>query len=267
MYKGRLFTRERITESGDRLEVEIYPVFQPAGKRRKKCNPSSEVQQRLNEKNSVLAAIRIAEANFGVGDLMIHLTYEREPETPEEAKRLLRNYLARVKRRYAKEGKELKYMVRTEKGKKSGRLHHHLYITGGISRDEAEDMWREGTANARRIQPAKDGLAGLTAYVAGSGKADQRVSRRRWSCSKNCVRPTVTERDGKMSVARADEIGEAAEKGLGANWFEADYPGYTVVSIEGVKNQFNRGWYTHVVMRRKQGGRPDGEKPEKKKRE
>lgn len=249
-YSGRLFTRERIIVSGDRMEVSVFPVFQKPGQRRAKSRPSSEIQAKLNEKNSIHSAIRVAEANFHQGDYALHLTYEEEPETMADARRMLDNFLKRLRRLYRKAGVELKYMKRTEKGKKAGRVHHHLYITGGVDRDRIEELWGQGRCNSRRLQFGKDGIEGLTAYIAGEGKP--RDTYRRWSCSRNCVRPEPEEYDGRMDNEAADDLGEAASMGLGYNVFESLYPGWECVHCEGVKNETNKGWYTYAVLRRRE---------------
>ena len=52
MYKGRYFVRQTMYVCGDYMDADIYPVYQPAGKRRKKCRPTSKIQERLNQKNA-----------------------------------------------------------------------------------------------------------------------------------------------------------------------------------------------------------------------
>ncbi len=251
-YQGRHFVRERIVVAGDRMEVMVYPVFQPPGVRRSKCHPTREVQARINERNSVNQGVRLAEANFGSGDYALHLTYAVEPKDAAEAQRLLCNFVSRLRRLYKSLGKELKYMKRTERGKTSGRLHHHLFISGGVDRDRIEALWGHGRANTTRIQTGEDGIEGLARYVAGEGKKKETF--RRWSCSRNCVRPEVEEIDGRMDLESAAALGEAAEAGLGYNMFESLYPGWECVSCEGVRNEMNRGWYTYAVLRRRKGG-------------
>ena len=103
-YMGRLFTRERVYICGDYMEANIYPVFQKPGVRRAKSKPTGEVQRKLNEKNSIQQASRIAHANFTERDYALHLTYAKEPESEEEAKRLLCNYLKKLARIYKKAG-------------------------------------------------------------------------------------------------------------------------------------------------------------------
>lgn len=250
-YRGRTFIRERVVTAGDRMEVMVYPVFQPPGVRRKRCRPTREIQRRINERNSINQGIRIAEANFGSDDYALHLTYREEPEGLPAAQRILGNYLARLKRAYAKQGKELRYMKRTETGKKNGRIHHHLFISGGLDRDEIEALWGQGYANTTRIQRSEDeGIEGIARYIAGEGK--KKETYRRWSCSRNCIRPEVAEKDGEMDVETARALGEAAEAGLGYDIFEQMYPGWSCVSCEGIRNESNKGWYTYAVLRRKE---------------
>lgn len=249
-YNGRTFVRERVVVAGNRMEVSVYPVFQPPGVRRGKCHPTKEIQQKINERNSINQGVRLAEANFGSNDYALHLTYAKEPDDLKAAQRVLSNFISRLKRLYARKGKELKYMKRTETGKSSGRLHHHLFISGGVDRDDIEALWGQGRANTTRIQPDKDeGIEGIARYIAGEGK--KKETYRRWSCSRNCIRPEITEKDGEMDVEAADALGEAAEAGLGYDIFESMYPGWICVSCEGIRNESNRGWYTHAVLRRK----------------
>ena len=47
---------------------------------------------------------------------------------PGSCKRI--RYRKKLRRRYKKLGIELKYIKRTERGKESGRVHHHLFLTG-----------------------------------------------------------------------------------------------------------------------------------------
>ena len=263
-YKGRLFTRERVYVTGPRMEVQVYPVFQPPGVRRRRARESSELQKRINERNSISMLTRIAYLNFTEKDLALHLTYRENPGSIEEAERLLNNFIKKVRRRYRKLGVEMKFIKRTERGKTGGHIHHHLFITGGMDRDELEDLWPHGRCNSRRLQFEGDGIDGLAAYIAGSGKNGKngkplRDTYRRWSCSRNCLRPEPEITDGRLDLDSAEELGEAAAQGLGYNIFEQLYPGWECVSCEGIRNETNRGWYTYAVLRRKRpANRPGG---------
>ena len=167
--------RERRYHCGDYLEVAIYPVYRPAGSRCGRAKPTSEGQAKLNYINSQKELVRLLNANFTENDIEVHLTYRDEylPGTKEEADRLLRNYLRRLKRRYNKLGIELKYVYVTEgtgfpeanaesfggsKGSDGKRFHHHVTLSGGLDRDELEILWGFGYANSRRLVSTRTAL-------------------------------------------------------------------------------------------------------------
>ena len=146
-YRGRFFMRQRVWVHGDYVDADVYPVFQAPGQRRKKCRPTREIQEKINQRDAVEKFKRIANLNFRDG-YELDLTV-REPMDLQEAVVLLRAYLRRIRRRYRKAGAELKYMYVQERGKINGRAHFHMLISGGMSRDDLEDAWGLGTANCK----------------------------------------------------------------------------------------------------------------------
>ena len=162
MYRGRTFNRERVYVCGDYLDGDIYPVFQKPGERRKRCRPTSEIQKKLNQRNAAKRLTRIVHMNFTSRDLALHLTYDpaHTPESAEDALRIVQNYLRALKRRYRKLGLELKYILSTEYGGRSGRVHHHLIVNAGLDRhagsamgarlcqQQAPAIWRRGRERA-----------------------------------------------------------------------------------------------------------------------
>lgn len=241
--------REKRYYCGEYLDVYIYPVFEQ-GKRRSgkrvKRGPSSEAQQKLNQRHREEKLTRIFHANFTPEDLEIHLTYEEQPETDEEAKRNLTNFLRKVRRLRKKQGLgPLKYIAVTERGKKSGRYHHHVTINGGIDRDTLEMMWRHGRANSRRLQFSETGLAGLAHYIVKSpigGKA--------WNASKNLIDPEPKTRDGRISARKARELAAEASNPLE---FERLYPGYLLADMGAFHNDVNGGSYINARFYKKDG--------------
>ena len=85
MYTGRTFNRESVYVCGDYMDGDIYPVFQAPGKRRSRCKPTSEIQQKLNQKNAEKKLTRLVHSNFTEDDIALHLTYRpgEEPQTEE----------------------------------------------------------------------------------------------------------------------------------------------------------------------------------------
>ena len=78
------FMREKVIHCGkDYLSPEIFPYTgtqQQAvkGKRGKKKKVSEPKQKNLNDKRAKRYFIQLANANFGEGDLAVHLTYAPE---------------------------------------------------------------------------------------------------------------------------------------------------------------------------------------------
>ena len=251
MYRGRTFTRETVYVAGEHIDGDVYPVFQAPGKRRAKCRPTSAIQERLNQKNAEKKLARLIHTNFTERDLTLHLTYRPEelPEDEETAKKDVRNYLRRVKRLYKKAGIELRYIYITERGLRSGRVHHHLILSGGADRDELEKIWGKGYANSHRLQ-LDEGAEPLANYVSKQRRTAERVTYRRWTGSRNLSQPEIVQRDGALNQDDVILAAEMIEEGRGEAWLEERYPGYRCVSCEVERNVINRGIYIRYEMRR-----------------
>ena len=100
--------------------------------------PTTEIQQRLNQRHTEGRLRRLLHTNFTPSDLFATLTFDDAnlPASVEDAQRLLQNFLRRVKRRYGKLGIDPKYIYVLEYGTKHNRLHIHLVISGGLNKDE-----------------------------------------------------------------------------------------------------------------------------------
>ena len=246
-YRGRFFIRQRVWRCGAYAEVELFPVFQPPGKRRSKCRPSRECQQRINQRNAERKLARLLRANFSEGDLEVDLTYAR-PESAEGAVRDLKKWLKELRKIYRAAGTELRYVYTVEQGKKSGRVHFHLVLNsaGVIARDDLEELWDHGYANARRLRMDESGLSGLSGYVAKQGKTRKPsdIGKRRWSCSRNLVRPAAEVKDGAVSMGEVMQLAD----GIDRRNLEAVIEGMTLVEAEAWRNRVNRGLYIRLEM-------------------
>lgn len=248
MYQGRYFTRSRVNVCGEFMDGDIYPVYQPAGKRRKRCNPTKEIQSKLNQRNAEKKLTRLAHLNFTENDLALHLTYRdgEKPETIEEAERILDNYIRCLRRKYTKAGLVLKYIRATERGGKNGRIHHHLIVSGGLDRDLLEETWGRGYANSKRLQFDEHGITGLAHYV-----AKDRVTFKRWSGSRNLIKPEPVVKDNEYNMGDVEDIVDLIEtKNIWA-YFEERYPEYELIDAKYTQNGVNRGYYIHFEMRRR----------------
>ena len=133
-------TRTKTIRAGDSLEVESFPIVyvSDGAKRERKTRKSGKSQQMLNRINAEKKFRRLVENNFTSGDWVAHPTYDygfidrgfcnvndtikasREagyPMDDEEAVRVMRNFIRRLKKRVQQKGgdpKQLKYVYVVE---------------------------------------------------------------------------------------------------------------------------------------------------------
>lgn len=251
MYKGKTFMRMQKVRCGEYLEVDIYPVFQRPGVRRSRSKPTRAVQKRLNQKNAERKLMRLLRLNFSSADVALHLTYGTPPATEEEGARDLRNFLRRVKRLRQKQGLgEMRYITHTERGEKSGRIHHHVILTGGIDRDTLEQLWGKGYANTKRLRAQEDGLRSLSKYLCKTP-----LFFKRYSTSRNLRRPQPQTEDGIISIGDARCLAQEIMTGAGHSWLDSLYPGWEVTALEASENTVNGGVYIQIELRQKQKSR------------
>lgn len=232
--------REKRFYCGMFLDVQIFPTYTQARSRGKRSKPTSAAQAKLNQRHREEKLVRLLHANFTPDDLEIHLTYQQQPESSEEAQRLLRNYIRRVQRARKKQGlPPLKYIAVTEKGSKNGRYHHHVTLSGGMDRDELEGLWGLGYANSRRLQFTENGLAGLARYIIKNP-----ICSKAWNSSKILIDPELVVRDGRISGRRAEELARDTTNNAE---HEKLYPGYFLAEACAWHNDVYGG--TYIIAR------------------
>lgn len=249
---GKFAIREQRFEYGEYLEVNIYPVFRTPRQTKRSITrkPSREVQQVLNRRNRSCEVNRVICANFTNEDLYITVTWKGDPPTEAEFRRELENALKRMGRALAKKGKKLKWVKTVEPGKKSGRPHAHLVITGGLAPQEIQQLWGKGYVDCKPLMFDKNGVTGLARYFtklsrneAGDGK-----KKKSWSCSRNCVRPQPKTNDYKYSKKRAREIAQEQDN---CRVLDKLYPEYICDSCEEFYSDDTGFFYLHLRFYRK----------------
>lgn len=254
---GSMGYRTRTIKAGTRLEAEVYPIFgrsQEQTARREKQNITRERQQQLNTKRAKRRLVLLMEANFCYDrDIHVTLTYAGSEPDMKRCRKDVRNFLNRVKRQREKRGlEELKYIY-TIGHDRDQRIHVHMVMNGGISRDELEKMWGKGYANTIRLQAQGGGLQGMANYLYRQNEKardnGEREGCHMWSGSRNLKKPKEHVSDSKMSNRKVKMI--AQHFGTAAHEIMAKvYPGY---SLEHVQVQFSDvvdGVYIRCVMRK-----------------
>lgn len=243
----RCLYREKIHKCGEFLEVDIFPVFEYQRGRSKKRKPTTETQQRLNQRNAEKKLTRLLNTNFTKHDIRFDLTYSDEnyPETPENAQRQMQNFLRRVKRYRAKHNlPELKYVAVTEVGKENGRLHHHIVMSGGVDINTLAEIWGKGYTTAKPLQFDEFGITGIAVYLVKSP-----ILGKRWSASRNLEQPKTSERDGRIPQYKIREFGNSGNDNRAE--LERLYEGYTLADCKPYYNEINGGYYITVRMYKK----------------
>lgn len=260
-----MFIREKKIQCGSYYaEVDIIPRTIDAertakrGRRSRKQRESAPKQKNLNDKNAKRYLIQLGNGNFGAGDLHVSCTYSNEylPETVEQAEREVKNFLRRIEYRRNKSGlSALKYILVTEykkdeAGKFIKRIHHHIIMNGGLSRDEVESIWSKqvkgqgrqslGFVNADRIQPNKNGIEALCRYITKDPQG-----KKRWSSSRNLKRPVSRTNDFRYSLVRVKKM--AADPAYGKLMLEKMYPKYEISKVESKYYELT-GWHIYVKM-------------------
>lgn len=145
------------------LEARIYPSYPRLSDMPKtKKRPSSKAQRNLNDKNARRYLIRLANINFGKGDLWCTFGWndDKLPADEERARKDIKNFIAKINYRRKRKGLEnIKYIyVLAFDG--YVRPHFHILMTGdGMDRDELESLWKKcDRPNTRRISPNDDFL-------------------------------------------------------------------------------------------------------------
>lgn len=234
--------REHIYYTGQYAEVEVFPVFPKPRSRKQKFRPTSEAQELINQSTAERKLARLIHTNFTNDDYSIGLTYSQlyEPATFGQVKKDIKNFLRRLKRKYRKLGIELKYLYSVEH---AGRFHIHAIMNNGLSREEIEECWGMGFANADRLEFSEFGVTDLAKYV-----QKQHYAYRRWVSSRNLVQPTEREHYIKPSLSK-----DYAENWNTQSFIERNFPDYYLVIDESTcyTNTTNGFDYIRIFLCRK----------------
>lgn len=246
------------------LESMVYPSFKvkadmPKTKKKRETSPS---QSNLNDKNARRYLIRLANINFGKGDIWATFGWNNGllPETYEDAKKDVVNFIRRINRKRKKMGLDNAKYIYIIAFEEYTRPHFHLLISGGIDRDELEKMWGKcDRPNTRNISPDENFLiTGLATYITQNPHGTKR-----WCPSKNLKKPDEPKRSySKFRKAKVEKM--AFDNSMLQAEMEKAYPGFTFLDAEVKHNGVNAAFYIYARMVKK-GEKPKG-KPQKRKR-
>lgn len=166
-------------------------------------NVTSDAQMLANMRKDTWELTIRMNASFTPRDHHFIFTYDDDhlPSDVDQAKRDRSNLIDRIRRLYRKNGKEPKYIICTGFGDK-GRLHHHMVLSGEVSKKDVKALWKGGNATAKRLWDSRE-YSKLAAYFAKHrrGWQKRRAEGRMYVCSRNIERPPTV----KYIVRRSDK--------------------------------------------------------------
>lgn len=218
--------------------------------RGKKINLSSADQVRRNRNRAARTFLQKVHTNFTANDMYLTLTYDlmHRPEDTKAAKRDFHNFIRRINRRRKKLGlKPVQYMGTLER--KGENYHFHMIISGGLDRDELENIWGKGLSNASRLRiNDQELMQKLCKYILKEAR-DKEKYENTYICSRNLKNPVVKKNDWAFSHKKLNEL--AGMTDCREIW-EAMYPKYEFIEAMSTYNDMT-GWHVTVKMRKKEG--------------
>ena len=140
LYRTSTIKCKNIKSGKEIAEVMIYPSFynradMPHTKKKRETKPS---QRNLNDKNARRYVIRLANINFGSGDIWATFGWDDRyiPEDIERAKKDVTNFIKRVNRKRKKRGFDNMKYIYVLAVDDYTRPHFHILMSGdGVDRD------------------------------------------------------------------------------------------------------------------------------------
>ena len=130
------------------------------------------------------------------------LTYDtlHKRDNVKDAKKDFHNFIKRVNRRRKKAGlPSAKYMGAIER--KGTNIHFHLIISGGLGRNELEDVWGNGLSNASRLRiDDAELMQRLCQYIMKEAR-DKEKFENTYICSRNLENPRSRKQTGRLRIA------------------------------------------------------------------
>ncbi|MBQ8893414.1 MAG: hypothetical protein IJ043_03290 [Clostridia bacterium] len=220
------FYRMKMMSGGDFAGITAYPVHQPKSnggrlRRRSRCNSTKEAQAWGNKRRAEDYFFYLIHNNYGLEDqrLDLDITWPNMPKSVEEFKRIMRNFVQRLRRLYRRWGLELR-LVWIPEITLEGRYHVHAFINGGVPIMLIQKCWRIGRANSSPFQYDREGLRGYIHYV-----FKKPLVAKHWCATKNLKKPQ--ERCSDYILQR--KIVEAVRRG-DYTTLERALPGWEVVN-------------------------------------
>lgn len=257
--------RMRTIKSGTMLESDSYLTWNAQRKNKARNiikEYDAEKRRAYYEKNIRKNVVRLLQGNFTSKDMWIHLTYRDgvEPQSDEEAKKDIVNYLRRLKRlmeKYEWGSFKYVYVIDGSTNKNGTRYHHHV-VTNFPDLDLAKAKWNKGKyPQTDRLTPDDDiGLEKMAKYLTKEVKDEDKPdelakNKKSYGYSMNLYKSWqhATIADCRMTRSRAEKL--ATGRIDAKAFYENLYKGWTFQKMEVRTSDYVSGYYISVTMCKK----------------
>lgn len=248
-------TRALAYDLGEMVEIDAYPMKKIGKGRRAAWRPTTQAQERVNRRRKMREVSRLVNLNFDRSSWMMSLDYDdgMYPDTMDEAKRNVQNFIRRLRAIYKKAGAILRYIYSTERGCETGRTHHHLIISGGVAKDVILAVWKKSKrCFAEHLEFSENGYSDLAVYTAKKAERWERS----FTTSKNLIRPEpLPDEDDEARRINRTLTRSVCEDLYANNLTRAQmqdlFPGFKIVDGWTCKyNPYDKGYYLHMRLLR-----------------
>ena len=258
------FVREQRHVCGDNyMEIDLYPISERekgASLSAKRRQASSRIQQNLNARNARRYFIQLLNANFTESDIHWTGTYDDAhlPDSIEQADHDLELFLRRVRSQSRKRGLPAPRFIAVTEWREEGdglpavRVHHHVVLSCGLSRDELERLWYRGNDNVRlgftigdRVQFERECMARMANSLK---KYTNR--KRRWRQSRGLEKPQRPRpNDGKYTRRQLERLVTSGAV-FDSEFWRRKYQGWEINDITPIQNDVTKEWSIYLKLRR-----------------
>ena len=237
---------EEICVAGGIIEICKYYTYRinvKGERREKREKPTSEAQEKVNQRLAEKRLRRIMAANFRNGDTVVRLDFSKRPEGSVDMQALMSKAMRKISAIYRRAGKQLKCIYVKEVGPRGGR-HIHMIM----SREDMDVLqiltkcWPHGGIH---VDPWNTGpdfskLASyFIKYAARTEQTEGKLIGKRWYPSRNLEQPKITKR-----ILRSDHFRENIKKKQGYTLAKdsvrsgiSDFTGYRYFSYTLVRTE------------------------------
>ena len=231
--------------AGKTKEIAKYYTYwlQPeGGKRSPRVNPTTEQQQKINDRHLVKRLTRLLNANFDENCWYITFDYKKEqrPESVEVLHKQEQKLLRDLRKIYKKENAVFKYVWTAEVGKRGG-AHIHMVVSS-VDIRLLKNIWPYGWTTIKPMDSSGQyrRLAEyFIKYFQKTRDTDEQIQKKSYNPSKNLIRPVPKKKPmrGKkfsyeIKVPRGWYLDkDSVRQGITADGYEFMY--YTLIKEGG----------------------------------